>query len=145
MTEDVTRIKDPLGVTHTIRRRRPTRESELDEVPPWERDTLGNGTAPANGNRKNGSFPTHVTTTLDPWSQIAIMLISALSFISAFAWNGMMSAFLNQKFGKDRDFKVHLIYAISVTVVAAISIYFIVKYTDVWISEQQEEEDIVGL
>ena len=72
------------------------------------------------------------------------MLISALSFIAAFAWNETIKAFLDQKFGTDRDFKVHLIYAVCVTIVAAVAIYYIVKYTDVWISEQQEEENIIG-
>lgn len=84
-----------------------------------------------------------ITTTLDPWSQIAIMLISAISFVSAFAWNETVTAFLNQRFGKERNFKVNLFYAVVVTVLAGIVIYLIAKYTNVWISEQQQEEDDV--
>jgi len=142
MTENVRRLKDPLGVTHTIRRRTPPRRK--DDVPEWERDALGDDASGGNGkNGENGSSTT-ITTTLNPWSQIAIMLISALSFIAAFAWNGTVTAFLDQKFGTDRDFKVHLVYAVCVTIVAAVAIYYIVKYTDVWISEQQEEENIIG-
>ncbi len=90
--------------------------------------------------------PIHTVTTLDPWSQVAIMLISALSFIAAFAWNGTIVAFLDAKFGKDRNFKIHLLYAVLVTAVAGLVIFFIVRYTNVLISKQkaqQEEESII--
>nr|QBK86471.1 MAG: hypothetical protein LCMAC102_02660 [Marseillevirus LCMAC102] len=90
--------------------------------------------------------PSHTVTTLDPWSQVAIMLISALSFIAAFAWNGTIVAFLDAKFGTNRNFKIHLLYAVLVTAIAGLVIFFIVRYTNVWISKQkaqQEEESII--
>jgi len=87
-------------------------------------------------------YPKHTVATLDPWSQIAIMLIGALGFISAFAWNGAIESFLDYRFGKARNPKIHLFYAVIVTIFAGIMIYFIVKYTDVLIKKQtQEEED----
>ena len=116
-------LKDPLGVEEPKKK---VRIVSLDS----EGNIVGGG----------GGGNSSITTTLDPWSQIAIMMISALSFISAFAWNGTMTAFLDQKFGQTRGFNVHLIYAVLVTVLSALAIYYIVKYTDVWISKQQQEE-----
>jgi len=92
--------------------------------------------------KKNTPSPP-VTTMLNPMSQVAIMLISASSFTAAFAWNGAITSFLDQKFGaKGKSFKVFLIYALTVTILAGVLIYFIVKYTNVWITKQQEIEDI---
>jgi hypothetical protein len=82
---------------------------------------------------------TTTTSQLRPITQIAVMLISALSFIAAFAWNGTVEAFMTQKYGTKRDFRVYLIYAVIITVIAGILIYFIARYTDVFLSKEEEE------
>lgn len=81
------------------------------------------------------------SSTLDPWSQIAIMLISALGFISAFAWNSTIMNFFESRISTKKDYRVYLVYAIVVTIFSAVAIYFIAKYTNTVINKKLEEEE----
>ena len=143
MPEEVINIKDTLGVTHSIVRKTGNNNNNADPnryyyVNPLEQQQQQNGTA--NG---EDTTITSVTTTLDPWSQIAIMFISTLSFIAAFSWNGAVNSLLDQKVGTPRDYKIHFIYALCVTGVAALAIYYIVQYTEKWLNTESEIKESV--
>lgn len=58
------------------------------------------------------------------------MLIGVLSFVSAYAWNGTARIYLLQKFGGHESLEANFIYALTVTITAAVLIYLISTYSN---------------
>lgn len=96
----------------------------------------------------NSDKHSSVSTSLNPNTQIAVMMISVVSFIVAISWNELVKNILMNKY-KKKEPKVYFIYATSVTVMGALIIYYISKYTNKTsnINKNQnfehEEEDII--
>lgn len=68
------------------------------------------------------------TSELNPRVQVVVMLIGVLSFIAAFAWNSVAEVLLRKKFGPEGDVRANLFYAIAMTLLSVIFIYYITRY-----------------